>query len=139
MDTRQPESMVELAAIEELHRRDREAAMAGEVSALLDLVTDDVVLLPPGGAPVVGKEAVAEMLAREDGTRSGTEILEYVQDFQEVSLYGDVAVEWGRYRGRSRLEDGEEAASSGSLLRILRRGPDGAWKVARSIWTEDRP
>lgn len=138
MDKTVREPAAEMAAIEELHRRDREAALRGDTSVLVDLATEDVVLLPPGSAPVEGKEAVAEMLAREEGTREGTEVLDYAQDFREVSLHGDVAIEWGTYRGRARLENGTTVTSSGSLLRILRRDPDGSWKVSRSIWTEDQ-
>ncbi|MEJ2203972.1 MAG: DUF4440 domain-containing protein [Gemmatimonadota bacterium] len=128
----------ELAAIEELHRRDREASLSGNASALLALWSEDPAALPPGGPVWRGRPALEESLGRAAQARAVWETLEYEQDFQEVRVLGDVAWDWGTYRGRSRnRETGEEVSSSGKLFRILKKAPDGSWRVHRSIWNVD--
>ncbi len=126
-------------AIEKLHRRDAEASRTGDFDTLLSLWTDDAVMLPPEGPPVVGIDAIRKLMLRGRDQRAAIIVTEYVQDFQELLILGDTAFEWGTYHGASRPSaGGAEEASSGKLMRLLRRQPDGAWKVARSIWTVDR-
>ena len=66
------------------------------------------------------------------------EILEYVLDIQEVKVLGDYAFQWGTYRYNMRPRAGAEAVrTSGKLMRILQRQPDGAWKIHRGMATVD--
>lgn len=125
----------DLEAIEELHRIDREASLAGDGETLLGLWSDDPVALPPGGPVLEGRDTMEAFLGRVTAARSTWETVEYEQEFGEVEVLGEYAWDWGTYRGRSRNRDtGEEVASTGKLLRILKRAPDGSWKVHRSIW-----
>ena len=125
-------------AIEKLHRQDAEASRARDFDTLLSLWTDDAVMLPPEGPPVVGIDAIRKLMLRGRDQRATITVTEYAQDFQELLILGDTAFEWGTYHGASRPSaGGEEEKSSGKLMRLLRRQPDGAWKVARSIWTVD--
>jgi ketosteroid isomerase-like protein len=65
-------------------------------------------------------------------------ITQYVIDFKEVKIIGDHAYEWGEFHHKYFTKDnpGKELEQKGRLMRILRRLPDGQWKVARAIWTE---
>lgn len=125
----------DLAAIEELHRRDQEASLAGDWPTLMGLWSDEPVALPPDGPVQRGRAAVERSM---EGYREAAEVwetVEYVQEFGEVEVAGDYAWDWGTFRGRSRnRRTGREVSSSGKLLRILKRAPDGSWKVHRSIW-----
>ena len=127
------------AAIERLHQRDMAAARAGNAEELAALWSDDIVALPPGG-PVMrgaasGRAALEQSLA---AASREVETMSYRLDFEEVTIVGDYAFEWGRFSGTTRPRaGGAESHSSGKLMRILARQPDGDWKVHRTIWNID--
>ena len=127
----------DLKAIEELHRRDMRASREGDFETLRSLMSDDAVVLPPGGRVVRGREALDASFARMAEGMRQVEVLEYELDFEEVHIVGDYAFEWGAIRGAmGALPDGEVERSSYKVMRVLQRQPDGAWKVHRTIWNE---
>jgi uncharacterized protein (TIGR02246 family) len=122
-------------AIEAVIRRDVEAALAGDTATMMSQWTDDLVLLQPAGPILRGRRAVAEVLL---GAAGSIEILEWVFDAHEVTVFGDHALVWGTYQGRLRPRTGGEAiSSSGKLMRILQRQPDRSWKIHRTMSTVD--
>ncbi len=125
-------------AIEDLHRRDMEAAKRGDYETLVSLWTDDAVMLPPNGHVVVGIETIRARMEASRGHFDTLEVTEYVQDFKDVEIVGDLALEWGTYRGttRSRLS-GEIVSGKGTLMRLLRKQPDGSWKIG-AVDVDDR-
>lgn len=127
-----------LAAIEQLHARDMRAVLAGDTATLMSLWTDDIVAIAPGRPVTVGRTRNAEALRRDMATSRGAAPIEYVLAFDAVEVYGDLAVEWGTYRGRARLA-GAEVAYHGKVMRVLRRERDGAWRVARTMFTQEQP
>ena len=61
-------------------------------------------------------------------------------DTQEVKVLGDHVFQWGTYRYSVRPRaGGETVRTSGKLMRILQRQPDGSWKMHRNIATVDPP
>lgn len=124
-------------AIEELHERDERAAVAGDTAALAALWSEDIVALPPGQPPVRGADEMREELRARLRSGPRWETLEYELDFEEVVIVDDIAYEWGSYRGRSRDPmTGDTVQGSGKLMRILKRTPEGTWKVHRTIWND---
>lgn len=135
MDERTHEA--DLRAIEELHRRDMRASREGDFRTLRSLMSDDAVVLPPGGRVTRGAAALDASFARMAEGMGQVEVLEYELDFEEVKVLGDYAFEWGFIRGAMRgLPGGEVERSSYKVMRILQRQPDGSWKVHRTIWNE---
>jgi ketosteroid isomerase-like protein len=126
-----------LAEIEAFHVKDQTAALAKDVHTLRDLWTDDCVLLPPGRLPIVGKEAVWAYIQEQNEELEGVEILEYRQEFKEVTLAGEWAFEWGVFKGAAQPSGEDVQYTRAKLFRVLRRQPSGTWKVARSIWHDD--
>jgi uncharacterized protein (TIGR02246 family) len=126
----------DLAAIEELHRRDAAAARRGDFAALRGVVDDDAVMLAPGSKVQRGRselDAAFDSMARAPRSH---EVLEYELEFQEVKVLGDYAWEWGSITGSMReLATGDISRSAFHVMRILRRQADGSWRVYRSIWT----
>jgi uncharacterized protein (TIGR02246 family) len=123
-------------AIERLHERDMEASRCADFETLRSVMTDDAVILPPGGEPVCGKEELDASFGRMGDGMDQVEVLEYVLDFREVKILGDYAFEWGEIRGSMRQTGGEPQRSAYNVMRILQRQPNGEWKVHRSIWNE---
>ena len=128
-----------LQAIEELHIKDKHASLAGDSKALLNLFTEDGIVIPNEGAIVEGKESLRRMLEQNLKILEEYNLVEYNHDFKEVKIMGKFAYEWGYYSGKyiSKI-DCSEIVGSGKLMRILELQNDGNWKVSRSIWTENK-
>ena len=126
----------DLRAIERLHQKDMQASRAGDFETLRSIMTDEAVILPPGGEAVRGKEELDASFARMRDAMDRIEVIEYVLDFSEVKILGDYAFEWGEIRGSMRQTGDEPQRSTYNVMRILQRQPDGEWKVHRSIWNE---
>lgn len=128
-----------LKSIEELHKKDKQASMNGDLETLLKLFTDDGILIPPEGEIIEGKEALRNMLKQNFELHQDYLITEYNQDFKEIKILGQYAYEWGTYSGKYKSKDeGKEITGSGKLMRILKLQADGSWKVYRTIWTVDK-
>ncbi len=127
----------DLRAIEAVNQRDMKAALAGDTAVMMSQWTDDIVLLQPAGPILRGRSAAAEVLL---GAASAVEILDGAFDFQEVKVLGDHAFQWGTYHYTVRPRaGGEPVGTSGKLMRILQRQPDGSWKMYRTMSTVDPP
>ena len=123
----------DLQGIEDLRRRDEAASKAYDVEALAALWTEDCVVMAPGTPPMRGKESLRRALLASRPTQ--TEVLEYEEQFEETLLLGDYAVEWGSIRGTERApEGGAPVRSAYQVMRVLKRDPDGRWRVHRSIF-----
>lgn len=126
----------DLSMIEELDHRDIEASKSQCYSTLIDLWTDDGVALPPGENPVIGKQALQTWL--EGNRDTDYRITRYFHHFEERKIIGEWAFEWGTYDSAAeQVGGGESIEATGKLMRILKRQPDGRWKVARAIWNND--
>jgi uncharacterized protein (TIGR02246 family) len=128
----------ELEKIDALHARDMAASKAGDFATLRSIMSDDAVILPPGGKIVRGRDELDASFGALRNAYSQIDILDYTLDFHEVELAGDYAFEWGYIRGSMRVAGGEVEHSVYQVMRILRRQPDGDWKVHRSIWNESK-
>ena len=127
----------DLRAIEAINRQDMKFGRAGDKAMMMSQWTDDIVLLPPVGPIMRGRDAIAESFR---GVPDPHEILDYVLDIQEVRVLGDHAFQWGTYEYSLRLTAGGEAIrTSGKIMRILQRQPDGSWKIHRGMTTADPP
>jgi uncharacterized protein (TIGR02246 family) len=126
----------DLRAIEAISQRDMQFALANDPDKMMSQWADDIVLLQPVGPIMRGRTAIARAF---EGVES-PEIVEYELDMQEVMLLGDYAFQWGTYHyGMRPRTGGDTMRTSGKLMRILQRQPDGAWKIYRGISTVDPP
>jgi len=126
----------DLRAIEAINQRDVQFALAGDKAGMMSQWTDDFVMLPPAGPILHGRSVIAKAF---QGLES-PEIVEYVPDIQEVKVLGDHAYQWGTYHYTARpREGGAPVRTSGKLMRILQRQPDGSWKIYRGMSTVDAP
>jgi hypothetical protein len=91
---------VDLERIEELHQADMQASKKGDYRTLRGLMSDDAVVLPPGGRMIRGREALDQSLATMADAAATSEVLEYRFDctrFRSVARTrsnGDTS--WGR-------------------------------------------
>ena len=124
-----------LAAVDKLHKTDKEASLKGDFDTLITLLTNDCVLIPPDRAPIAGKTAIQKYFDEQKKFLCGIEIIEYRHDFKEIKILGDWAYEWGYFSNTAKSKGGEDRIKGrGKIFRILELQDNGSWKVARSIW-----
>jgi uncharacterized protein (TIGR02246 family) len=112
------------AEIRELVATWMDATKAGDVQAVLDLMTDDAVFLVPGQAPF-GKAQFAQAAQAQSALRIDGE-----SDIEEIRVCGDWAFMRSHLVVRVTPPAGETMLRSGYALTILRR-ENGRWKLAR--------
>ena len=103
------------------------------------LWTDDGVLLLPDQEPVVGRAALWEFLQAQRPAQEDIEITRYVHRFEEITVLGEWAFEWGTFEGAARPRSGGPRARVGWPRGGLRRGAQrlprqGLARVAASNW-----
>jgi uncharacterized protein (TIGR02246 family) len=101
------------------------ASKAGDVDAVLDLMSDDVVFMVPGREPFGKKEFAAASKGMAGMKMEGT------SEIVELNVMGD----WAWIRNKLRVEvtppGGEKMVRGGYTLTILRKDEKGTWVVAR--------
>jgi uncharacterized protein (TIGR02246 family) len=110
--------------IAEWHR----ATGAGDVEAVLELMSEDVVFLVAGRPPMEGRAAFA------DGLRSvlATHRIVSSGEIQELVVSGDLAYTWTSLDVRiDNKRGGESTSRQGNALSILRKQTDGRWLLVR--------
>ena len=124
-----------LAAIERLHQQDVAATLSRDPVALTDLWTEDAIRLGSGQPADVGKAAIRDSNERW-AARPGVKVLTYVPEIKDVTIWDGWAVEWGYFAGSYVESPGGEAKQiRGARLWVLRKLPDGSWKVFRGMGT----
>ncbi len=102
-----------------------DATKSGDTATVLNLMTDDVVFTVPGQEPF-GKAAFAAASKGMAGVR-----FEGTNDIQELQLMGS----WAFIRNRIEITvtppGGKPMHRGGYTLTILRKEPDGQWRLAR--------
>ncbi|MGZ8295315.1 MAG: YybH family protein [Telluria sp.] len=104
------------------------ATQAGDIDAVLSLMTEDVVFMSPGQPPMVGREAFARGLNKvlAEGEMEST------SEVEEVVVCGDLAYCRTKLAVTIISKHGKlPILRSGETLTILRKGPDGQWRVTR--------
>jgi uncharacterized protein (TIGR02246 family) len=112
-------------AIRELIAAWMAATKAGDIDTVLGLMADDVVFMVPGREPF-GKAAFAAASKSMQGLR-----IDGTSDIVELQVLGD----WAYLRNRLTVTitppGGSPKTRSGYTLAILRKEPDGKWRLVR--------
>jgi uncharacterized protein (TIGR02246 family) len=104
------------------------ATQSGDVEAVLNLMTDDVVFLVPG-APVMRKSDFAK--AAKAQSSGGAPRFEGTSEIQEIRVSGDWAFMWSRLTVVARPADGGAPNTrAGHTLTVFHR-EGGRWLLAR--------
>jgi uncharacterized protein (TIGR02246 family) len=101
------------------------ASNSGDVSALMDMMTDDVVFMTPGRAPFGKAE-----FAADSGRMKGISI-DARAEVHEIEVFGPRA--YIRNHVRVELTSPGQAPKrmSGLTMSVLRKEADGRWRIAR--------
>src|SRR5262249_33393770 len=99
---------------------------AGDLARLLTLMTDDVVFLSPGRAPV-GREGFTAVFS----TAHQQARIRCVSELEEVVVVGEVAYTRSDDSLSVTPMDGEEQRLAGHRITVYRKQPNGRWILAR--------
>lgn len=122
-------SVSPIPEIDVLYAEWGEAMRAGNVSAVMSMLTEDYLLVPNGGVPqsraMLAPRLTAAFLAYE---------VESTFECEERIVDGALAFErgWDVQRVRPR-NGGEEIVQRQRVFLVLRRGSDGKWRFARGM------
>jgi uncharacterized protein (TIGR02246 family) len=112
-------------AIRELVDKWMTATRIGDLSTVLDLMSDDVLFLTPGREPFGKEEFSASFEAMKDAELDGR------PSVQEIEVAGD----WAWLRNHIDLTvtatEGSPVHRSGYTLTIFRKGQEGRWRLYR--------
>lgn len=103
------------------------ASLAGDADTVLAMVTDDVVFLLPGRAPM-RKPEFAEMVRAQ--AAAGGPRVDGASEIQEVQVVGDWAFLWTRLSVTVTPQGGVAMERAGHTLTVLKR-EQGRWRIAR--------
>ena len=120
------------AAIEKLKHQDVAATVARDAVAMADLWTDDAVRFGPDTPADVGKEAIRA--ANERSTASPMKVLSFVPETKDLRIWDGGAIEWRHFTASFVASPGGKPTHvRGTVLAVLKKLPDGSWKVFRAM------
>jgi uncharacterized protein (TIGR02246 family) len=124
------------AAVDAVRNAEMAALNSGNVDSIMAVYAEDVDMMAPGVPTTRGAAAVRDMLIAmmKDVTLSGS----YTTSVVEVS--GDVAID--RFAGSLTMTPragGPAVTEMIKGLHVLRRQPDGSWKIVQDVWNVDAP
>jgi ketosteroid isomerase-like protein len=130
----QPGRAADVAAIEKLWQQDNAATVSRDPVALTDLWTDDAIRLGAGAPAEVGVKAIRESNDRQTANK-GFKVLSYVPETKDFTfLDGGWAVGWRTYTAAYVDSPGGGVKQvRGKVLMVLKKLPDGSWKVFRGM------
>jgi uncharacterized protein (TIGR02246 family) len=117
--------------IREVHTTWIDAVNIGDLRRLLALITDDVVMLNPGGEPLSRAGFIEKFSSALQEFR-----FKCISDLEEVLVSGDVAFT----RSRDSLSIGPRGSNdvtqfAGYRMTVYRKQADGRWLLARDAHT----
>ena len=125
------------AAVEAATAAFHQALRTNDAGALFAYVADDVVMMPPGEAPVRGKAAMRAWYA---GFLSQFRTSSLTLTNREVIVGDGWAVEAGAFEwGLAPAAGGETTVDRGHYMQVWKAQPDGQWRFAREIWNGSAP
>jgi uncharacterized protein (TIGR02246 family) len=103
------------------------ASEAGDLDALLPLMTDDILFLTPANPPMTRAAFVAAFRGMQGKVR-----IVCHSNIQEITIEGPLAILRNQLAVEIHpLSGGQTIRHSGEVLSVLRRGADGNWRLWR--------
>jgi ketosteroid isomerase-like protein len=125
------------AGIEAFNRRFEDATRRMDNAAILALWAEDGVSLLPSTKPIVGRAALAAFLDRVTEQIRGAKMERFEMQCFGAEVSGDLASEWCDEHQVVQMPGGKPAFDGrGRMLLVLRRGPNGDWRLEREMWNQ---
>jgi len=106
---------------------------AGNVDAVVAQYADDAVIMPPGAAPVSGKAAIKQYIAKDIAGAQAAGVAFVLGSANDVKVSGDMAWHSGTF---SIANKAGATVDTGKYLEAWRKA-GGKWHIVRDIWNGD--
>jgi ketosteroid isomerase-like protein len=122
-------------AVDALNAKNVKACQEMDNAASASLWADDGVDLIQGLAPMVGKTTITTWLNGLTPGLKGAKMVYCTIDWKQVTVVGDWAYEWGVNRQRIEFRSPQPPfESEGKITLVLKRQPNGEWKIELESW-----
>jgi ketosteroid isomerase-like protein len=106
-------------------------------AALVALWADDGISLLPSTKPIVGKVAIAAFIDSVTNQNKGAQMEKFELKCFAIDVSGDIASEWCSEHQVVLMPGGKPPFDGfGKMLLVLRRDPDGKWRLQREMWNQ---
>ena len=125
----------EIAGVKAFNQAYTKAQKTADVNAMASLWAPDAIMMPAGEPAVVGSRQIHAWLTRNQPD-ANVVISNDVSNWKDITVTGDYAFQWAQtfVNIRSRTNDAG-VHMSGTALQVLKKQPDGSWKLYRSSWS----
>ena len=129
-------SQADLSQINTLRDQFAAAYNAGDASAVARLYTDDAIMLPAHQPAVEGRQAIQASLQTTFQSHTAKMVITPL----ETQVFGDWAYDRGAFSVTvTPKAGGKPVEDAGKYLVMLKRLPDGSWRVHRHIDNSNNP
>lgn len=132
VDVEAEEAAIRQTAVEWMN-----AANAKDVDRIVGLYTGDASLFPPNAPLVAGKEAFGTVWSEMVEAPGFSTSLRTTK--VEISRSGELAYAAGTYEDTRNDPEGNPVPDRGKWVVVLKKQPDGTWKIVADIWNSDEP
>jgi ketosteroid isomerase-like protein len=127
-------SEADVEAIRDIWRIYSGARVAGDADVWLSLWDEEGIQMPPG-APARSKDVLDEVIPKAFAAGGVSSMNIYPE---EINVAGGWAYTRGTYDSE-RLVEGKAVRVDGKFLTILKRQPDGTWRIYRDCFNSNVP
>ncbi len=103
--------------------------VAGDIEAIGQSYTEDASILVNNRDIITGRDPIEAYWTPGGSSRTVYHKIHPV----EITITGDTAYDMGRYEGRTRMQNGDEASWKGKYV-IVWKKIEGEWKIYIDIW-----
>lgn len=131
-----PLSSAEIEAIKAASRAYGTAWLSNDPELVMATLTGDAVIVPSGMPSVQGEKEIRDFWWPEESPP--TTVTQFASTEQEAGGHGDL----GFVRGTFTLSfeyDGTKYSSGGTYMSVLKRLPDGSWRISHRTWSDGPP
>ncbi len=128
-----PLASAEIEAIKAASRAYETAWLSNDPELVMATLTGDAVIVPSGMPSVQGEKAIRAFWWPEDSRP--TTVTQFTSTEQEAGGHGDFGFVRGTFTLRFEY-DGADYSSGGTYMSVLRRLPDGSWRISHRMWSD---
>jgi len=99
---------------------------ARDADAMMQIIAEGVVYMPPGSQPFVGRESIRAFFKRHPWET-------LAETPAEIEGKSDFAIVRGKYTGTA-----QGMPLSGYYIEVWQKQPDGSWRISRKVWNADK-
>lgn len=106
------------------------AAERDDAATIAPMYAEDAVMVGTGNPPARGREAIQAALTQDfPGSRN------LRVESRDLTVSGDLAYDYGEFSVQATPPGGREQTESGHYIVVLKRQPDGNWKIVKHLST----